>query len=70
MVLGRDLDGRVLVADGDCRSVLRPKRKNPKHLQPSSVVIEEVARLVSGGGSLNDGRIVSLISTRVGTLGV
>jgi ribosomal protein L24 len=62
VVLGVDRDGRVLVADGRSRSARRPKRKNPRHLQPSGVVIEEVASLLSQGSELDDGRLSFLIA--------
>lgn len=66
VVLGFDRDGRVLVADGVSRSVSRPKRKNPRHLQPSGKVIEEVAQAVSVGGILDDGRVAFLIAEATG----
>ncbi len=36
-------DGFVLVVDGEGRSVTRPKRKNPRHLEPHSLVAHELA---------------------------
>ena len=35
-------DGFVLVVDGEGRSVAKPKRKNPRHLQPHSLVADEL----------------------------
>jgi len=39
----------VLLANGRCRLLGKPKKKNPKHLQPYRFVIEEVKGRLQGG---------------------
>lgn len=45
--------GRALVADGRSRPVNRPKKKNPKHLQPYKSVDREIKERVEEN-NLND----------------
>jgi len=53
--------GFVLVANGKKRTIASPKRKNPKHLQPTGMFIKEVAEMVEGRKCLADNQLLSLI---------
>lgn len=56
MVVGRDpKDGRWLVTDGDRMPVIRPKRKNPRHLRQTRLVLKEVAQRITEGKRLDNG---------------
>jgi ribosomal protein L14E/L6E/L27E len=55
-------DLRVLLADTCKFNVLHPKRKNPKHLQPMQLVIDEVRKKVEEGHNIDHGRFRYLLS--------
>lgn len=62
VVVGRlDEPARVLIADGQAISVKHPKRKNPRHLQRTSFVFEEVGGKLARGERLDDGWLVDLL---------
>ncbi|AER66404.1 LSU ribosomal protein L14E [Thermovirga lienii DSM 17291] len=64
VVVGYDeRSGFVLVADGKKRTSANPKRKNPKHLQPTGMFIKEVAEMVEGRKCLADNQLLSLIES-------
>lgn len=50
-------DGFVLVVDGQKRSVARPKRKNPRHLEAHSAVADELAVKWMNGDSVKDAEV-------------
>jgi len=55
-------EGRVFLADARKFNVMRPKRKNPKHLQPMRLVIEEVRKKAEEGRNIDHGRFRYLLS--------
>lgn len=56
VVVGRDpKDGRWLVVDGNLMPVIRPKRKNPRHLRQTRLVLKEVAQRITEGKVLDNG---------------
>ena len=55
-------EGRVFLADARKFNVMRPKRKNPKHLQPMRLVIEEVRKKAEEGQDIDHGRFRYLLS--------
>ncbi|MCL2767209.1 MAG: KOW domain-containing RNA-binding protein [Synergistaceae bacterium] len=55
-------EGRVFLADACKFNVKRPKRKNPKHLQPMRLVIDEVRKKVEEGQDIDHGRFRYLLS--------
>ena len=61
VVVGASL-GRVFLADTCKFNVLYPKRKNPKHLQPMQIVIDEVREKVEEGHNIDHGRFRYLLS--------
>lgn len=50
-------DGFVLVVDGQGRSVTRPKRKNPRHLKPHSLVADELGAKWKSGEAVEDAEV-------------
>ncbi|RAL23278.1 KOW domain-containing RNA-binding protein [Thermoflavimicrobium daqui] len=44
----------VWLADGDQRKADRPKKKNVKHIQPTRIVVEEIARVLKDVGRVPD----------------
>ncbi|SFJ38606.1 KOW domain-containing RNA-binding protein [Thermoflavimicrobium dichotomicum] len=50
IVIGFEEPHFVWLADGDQRKVDRPKKKNVKHIQPTHVVNEEIARVLKDVG--------------------
>ena len=54
--------GRVLLVDGSLHPVDRPKRKNPKHLQVTRTVLEDVAARLASGKSLDNGWLARRIA--------
>jgi len=55
-------EGRVLLADTCKFNVMRPKRKNLKHLQPMRLVIDEVRKKAEEGQDIDHGRFHYLLS--------
>jgi ribosomal protein L14E/L6E/L27E len=55
-------DSRVLLADAQKFNVTSPKRKNPKHLQPMRLIIDEVRKKVEEGQNIDHGRFRYLLS--------
>jgi ribosomal protein L14E/L6E/L27E len=53
---------RVLLADACKYNVKTPKRKNPKHLQPMRLVIDEVRTKAEEGQNIDHGRFHYLLS--------
>jgi ribosomal protein L14E/L6E/L27E len=47
---------RALLADGRCRCVLKPKKKNLSHLQPYRCVVPEIKERIRQG-NLNDNQV-------------
>lgn len=63
VVVGTDPEsGRVLLVDGSLHPVDRPKRKNPKHLQVTRTVLEDVAARLASGKSLDNGWLARRIA--------
>jgi len=64
VVVGRDeRSGFVLLIDGKKKTRINPKRKNPKHLQPTGMFIKEVTEMVEGNRCLADNQLLSLIES-------
>ena len=61
VVVGVDA-GRVFLADACKYNVTHPKRKNPKHLQPMLLVIDEIHKKVKEGHNIDHGRLRYLLS--------
>jgi len=57
-----EAEGRVFLADACKFNVKRPKRKNPKHLQPMRIVIDEVRKKAEEGQDIDHGRFCYLLS--------
>lgn len=54
----RELDADfVLVADGDTRSILKPKKKRRKHIKPTGTIISELRERAETGASTEDHEI-------------
>jgi ribosomal protein L14E/L6E/L27E len=54
--------GRVFLADARRFNVSHPKRKNPKHLQPMRLVIDEIYKKAIEGQNIDHGRFSYLLS--------
>jgi len=61
VVVGLSED-RVFLADACKYNVMHPKRKNPKHLQPMRLTIDEVRKKVEQGVNIDHGRFRYLLS--------
>lgn len=61
-------DGFVLVVDGEGRSVAKPKRKNPRHLQPHSLVADELGAKWRRGETADDAEVRAALSVLVAKL--
>lgn len=57
LVVDRDKDGFLYVADGVYRSVTRPKKKNPKHLLLWQAVAADVAAALDQGQKITDAEV-------------
>jgi len=55
-------DGFVLVVDGQSRSVARPKRKNPRHLEPQPLVAHELGVKLQKGEPVDDAEVRAALS--------
>jgi len=53
---------RVLLADGRIRSINRPKKKNPKHLQPYRCIVPGVKERIRQG-NLRDTEVRNILNT-------
>ena len=53
LIIGFVEKSRLLLADGRCRMVNNPKKKNPRHLQPYHNIFPEVKERIRQG-NLND----------------
>lgn len=60
LVIGFD-GNRALLADGRCRTVENPKKKNPKHLQPYRSVFSEIKESIRQG-KLNDIEVRNILN--------
>lgn len=54
--------GKVLLADGRIRSISRPKKKNPKHLQPYRYIVPGVKERIRQG-NLKDTEVRKILNT-------
>jgi ribosomal protein L14E/L6E/L27E len=61
VIVGID-KGRVFLADACKYNVEAPKRKNPKHLQPMQLVIDEVRIKAEEGRNIDHGRFRYLLT--------
>ena len=48
---------RLALADAEGYNINRPKYKNPKHVQPTSLIMVEANVLVEEGKNINRGRL-------------
>jgi large subunit ribosomal protein L14e len=56
------IDGnRALLADGRCRTVNNPKKKNLKHLQPYRIIDPEIRERIRQG-NLNDNAVRNVLN--------
>lgn len=56
-------DGFVLVVNGEKRSVDRPKRKNPRHLEPRAAFAEELGSRWEKGYTVEDAEVRAALAT-------
>lgn len=61
MVVGTTGDGLILIADGKTRPLGRPKKKKPKHLHMTPLILEEAAARLETPGALADGELRNMI---------
>lgn len=61
LIVGLLNDDYVFVADGQKRSIKRPKKKNRKHLSITLQVAEGIAEKLSAEGQVTDEEIVDAI---------
>lgn len=61
LIVGLLNEDYVLVADGEKRSIERPKKKNRKHLSLTLQVAAAIAEKLSAGKPVTDGEIVDAI---------
>ncbi|MDD4160106.1 MAG: KOW domain-containing protein [Synergistaceae bacterium] len=62
VVVGIESETRIFIADGSKYSVVKPKKKNVKHLQRTLMNLEDVAGRVAGGKPLDNGWLVQKVS--------
>ncbi len=62
VVVGNESETRVFIADGRIYSVVKPKKKNVKHLQKRLMNLEDVAGRVAGGKPLDNGWLAQKVS--------
>ena len=63
MVVSFPEGDRLALADAGKFNVSRPKRKNPKHVQPTSRFVAEVAGWVESGKDIDRGRLIQILGT-------
>ena len=63
VVVGFPEGDRLALADAGKFNVSRPKRKNPKHVQPTSHFVAEVAGWVESGKDIDRGRLIQILGT-------
>lgn len=62
----RIVDDRFIdVADGDLRSIDKPKRKNVRHVKPHRIVHEELARLLRANERPTDDMLRRLLASTI-----
>lgn len=61
VVVGFPERDRLALADADRFNVSRPKKKNPKHVQPTSLFTAEVADWVESGKDIDRGRFCQIV---------
>ena len=61
VVVGFPEEDRLALADADRFNVSRPKRKNPKHVQLTSLFAAEVAEWVRSGRDIDRGRFCQIL---------
>ena len=54
---------RLALADAEEFNVSRPKYKNPKHVQPTALIMEEANVLVKEGKNINRGRLCHFLES-------
>jgi ribosomal protein L14E/L6E/L27E len=65
VVVGIDAkDGKILIANGIDISARRPKRKNPRHVEPANEISAEVAKRLAREKNIDDGWLNSVLSRR------
>ena len=62
VVVGFPEGDRLALADADRFNVSRPKRKNPKHVQLTSLFAAEVAEWVRSGRDIDRGRFCQILN--------
>lgn len=63
LVCALNEDGFVLVVDGDKRPVDRPKRKNPRHLEPHGASDDELGSRWMQGEAVADADVRAALAT-------
>ena len=61
VVVGFPERDRLALADAERFNVSRPKRKNPKHVQPTSFFLTEVAEWAQAGKDIDRGRFCQIL---------
>lgn len=62
VIVGFLESGRLALADAEKYNVLHPKRKNPKHVQPTSRLMAEAARAAETGKEIDHGEYRRFLS--------
>ena len=55
VVAGFESDGRLKLIRPERFNVINPKKKNPKHLQGTSRIAEDLAEKIKAGNNINAG---------------
>lgn len=63
VIVGFPQEDRLALADAGKFNLSRPKRKNPKHVQPTLRCAAEVADLVVAGKEIDRGRLCQILRT-------
>jgi len=61
VVVGREGDGYVYIADGATHKLGKPKRKNAKHLIVTRQVDEDIRTALEAGNSVTDEQVVTAL---------
>lgn len=61
LIIGFAKGSQALLADGRCRTVNNPKKKNPRHLQPYHNIFPEIKERIRQG-NLNDNMVRNILN--------
>ena len=63
VIVGFLSDNRLALADGGKFNVSRPKLKNPKHVTPTTRVVNEILACIEAGKNINRGELCRFLET-------